>query len=222
MKTVIVVGLGRGGTSLTTGLLEKIGIDILYSQDEVKKLRHNPKGFFEHDDLWVITREIVKEKENLDVFGEKIVRFVKENSANKKIFGIKNLSIDALSVFLKYFPNPYLIVVVRNSINHTKSFSVFRHVNDDVPIPDFLKILKEIADLHVKLVNILEDFRHLPMIFITFEDIKTDPWKEAKKICDFLNISPTKQMEEEVIRFVDPSLNTWKEVNGNLVPIDPR
>ena len=52
MKTIIVLGNARSGTSLTTGLLKIIGVNIV---DNSTPNKGNPKGAFEHSDFIDIT-----------------------------------------------------------------------------------------------------------------------------------------------------------------------
>jgi len=51
MKTVLIVGIARGGTSLTAGLVAQLGVNIITQKPQKYQLKFNPKGMFEHTDF---------------------------------------------------------------------------------------------------------------------------------------------------------------------------
>ncbi len=61
MHNIIVLGSGRSGTSMITGILEKAGCFTGEKSDYLKSNKSNPKGFFEDKDVNTINEDILKE-----------------------------------------------------------------------------------------------------------------------------------------------------------------
>mgnify|MGYP006290474083 CR=1 FL=1 len=57
-KEVIILGLGRTGTSMVAGILEKLGIDM--GTNYKKKNDSNPLGYFENVEFLEINKQILK------------------------------------------------------------------------------------------------------------------------------------------------------------------
>jgi len=58
-KTVVVLGMHRNGTSMTSGILSKLGIDM--GRELIGKKVSNPLGHFEDKDFLDLNIKILKE-----------------------------------------------------------------------------------------------------------------------------------------------------------------
>jgi len=58
-NALIIVGMHRSGTSALTGLLQLAGIDL--GKNLIPAGEDNPKGFFEHNDIWQIHHRLLRE-----------------------------------------------------------------------------------------------------------------------------------------------------------------
>lgn len=212
-KTVVVLGVARSGTSVTAGILKIIGVDM---GPDVITGSWNPRGDFEDQEFAKLSREILssiginyykslptpeKVKEILKKRGEfedKIKRLILEKSNNKSIWGWKLPATPLIiELFLPYLINPHFVVVFRNPLKTANS--LVRHAKID-----FFHSLRLINFYQRKIVDFLEKYPNLPRIYIAFEDIITDPIREAKRLADFLDLELTESEIEKINNFVVP------------------
>ncbi len=57
-KAIIIIGMHRSGTSALTGMLQLAGVDL--GSNLVPPADDNPKGFFEHNDIWRIHHRLLQ------------------------------------------------------------------------------------------------------------------------------------------------------------------
>lgn len=60
MKNVLILGSGRSGTSLLTGLLAQSGYHLGNNHEYLKKNNANPKGYFEDYEINTLNEDILK------------------------------------------------------------------------------------------------------------------------------------------------------------------
>jgi hypothetical protein len=204
-KTVVVLGLARSGTSVVTGILRILGVEMGSSiQDKA-----NPFGSFEDKDFALLHREIFESansessywnppsqeailglKEEVRASIEEIVRRKSQNGA---IWGWKHpRTILTLELFLPALRNPHLVAVFRNplgiahsSVEHTKNYKSGK--------VDFFQALQIANFYYGKMVKTLETHRALPTVCTAYEDVLSDPVQEARKLAEFLNIELTEK-----------------------------
>lgn len=61
MYNVLILGSGRSGTSMLTGVLHQAGYFVGENPDYLKKNKANPKGFFEDYEVNTINEDLLKE-----------------------------------------------------------------------------------------------------------------------------------------------------------------
>ena len=204
-KTVVVLGLARSGTSVITGILRILGVEMGSSVND----KANPYGSFEDRDFALLHREIFElasrgssywnppgEQKILDVkerVRSAIAEIVARKSSGRAIWGWKHpRTILTLELFLPVLTNPHLVAVFRNplgiahsSVEHTKNYQSGR--------VDLLQALQLTDFYHGKMVKILETHRDVPTVCTAFEDVVNDPVKEAKKLAAFLELDLTEK-----------------------------
>ena len=231
MKTVMIYGVARSGTSMTCGIANCLGIDIATEKPRLSQLRHNPKGMFEIGNIMGLAREFEKElketlragrlpdfeksKENLT---PAINEFLKNHAPKDKNanWGFKTPGIYTLDILPDFLNNPYVIGVSRNLIENVKSFQMMRLKEHNVRTP-YDVLMSEFA-VNQAVYKRLCDRCKYPLIRTTYEDIKQHPWEEAQKIADFLGVQTTDEMKRKVLEFVEPNLHTWVDIDGEAQP----
>lgn len=214
MKSIIVMGNARSGTSMTAGLLSILGVNM--GELPVEEMKNNwviqnPKGAFENPDFTKLTSEM--HKDWTDGMGyisinQKYDQMIKDTIvANQKtLWGFKSAAVSPfLPIFAKNMPNPHVVTVIRNVIHNTKSWIV--HMRDVFGTNvEFNKALKKMTENQNIIAKTVVGLPH-PNIFTTYEDIKKDPWTEAKRLAEFIDVS-YEGKEDEVKEFILPKYTT--------------
>lgn len=230
-KSVIVYGFARSGTSMTCGVLNCLGFNIITEEGTPEQLRHNPKGMFELGEIIDIGHEINKKiRVNLDEaldctkIAQELKQVMESNLIpyipNEGNWGIKAPTIYGIDVLLHYMPNPHILCIHRNIVDQSKSFQVFNYKREQVK----LRLEDIIVNLSKNYMHVANEAQRLsnkyPVAFTTYEGLKNSPWEEALKIADFLGVVPTDEMKQNVWNFIDKDLHTWKDEGKNTIPIE--
>jgi len=212
-KTVIVLGAPRSGTSLTSAILNILGVDMGRVSSSVKS---NPRGDWEDLDFLKLNKKIISltekksgktdipsEKEILDLrsrFEQDIKTLLEEKSKGKKVWGWKDphttMTID---LFLPHIHNPYIITVSRDV--HYAATSYKRLLEDKVTFEEALELAKE---YNRRISSFLARHSELPTISLSFRELTANPKLEVEKITRFLEIPHTNEQEAKIKHFVIP------------------
>ena len=216
MKTVIVMGVARSGTSMASGLLHTIGVNMNPVDNPGFQ---NPKGSFEDSNFIGLTTTICKEKRNgtLEKASPTIKASIKEllhkrtkqnREAGNTMWGWKSaLTHVGFGMFVPHLRNPYLVVNFRNPLQNAKSWKLHYKVNynEEASIE---KALQVVSDNLKELVGALAAYPHIPRHYVTYEGIKSNPVAEAKKMAAFLDTEFTEEIQEKVEKFIVPEYST--------------
>ena len=220
-RTVIILGAARSGTSVTTGILSVLGLDVgnVRPPDET-----NPHGYFEDAEVSKLISEIyalaggtglnppAKEKilEQRERVDKKVEQFCQKRSKNKKIWGWKvpgtNLVIE---LFLPYLVNPHFVIVFRNPLMVAKSLTK-RSIGIGKKVT-FFQALRLTNFYNSETLGFLEKNPSLPRVFIAYEDIMNDPIKETRRLADFLGLELNEEKKKEINKLVIPRLRIEQE-----------
>jgi hypothetical protein len=214
MKSVIVMGNARSGTSMTAGLLSILGVQMGgVSVDEMKENQRiqNPKGSFENPDFIRLTSDMHKDwkdgmriipiKEKYDARIQEVV-----SKYQQGVWGFKSAAVTPfIKLFMCHMHDPHIVTVLRNVYHNAQSWQV--HMRDvfgtNVTIDKAMQVMSK---CQIELVQTaIGDPR--PNIFVTYEDIKKDSWAEAQRLGEFLNFDYADK-EAEVKEFIMPSYST--------------
>jgi hypothetical protein len=209
MKTVIVLGNARSGTSMTAGILSFLGVNI---DHEHKSNSQNPKGTFENSHWNYLTSEIYQhiERNNdkiqiKELYEARIKDLVKQNSS--EIWGWKSaLTHWSLDVFLPFVENPYLVIVTRNIVSNARSwqFHMEKTYNRMVSFEEALENMANSTNVLIKNANLAK----CPKLWTTYENIKNEPLTEAEKMANFLDIKFDESKKEKIKNFIMPDFTT--------------
>ena len=214
MKSVMVIGNARSGTSLTSGLLSILGVNMNETplkQKSEKVIAQNPKGAFENEDFIFLTVDMQKDfkrNEPLDFIQKKYNQRIKDTIRKyeaKPMWGFKSaLTTKFAHMFVNHMQNPHVVFVFRNLLHNAQSWQVqMKHVyGENITIQHALNVMSEQQNALVTQYESLKCPKHLT----TYESIKSDAVEEARKLSEFLKVPFTK--EDEVKEFVMPKYST--------------
>lgn len=184
MRTIIVTGYHRSGTSLTAGILHHLGVDMGSNWREEDEA--NEKGYFENKDFVKANQAILEEGKVPDL--EKIV-----DKHKSELWGAKDPRF--LDTWEHWdFPNPHIIVCMRAIDSIAKSVCY----RDD---GRFSKA-KKYDDVVEDIARYQKNFRKIkgyPTLYVQYEDYFKDD-KQIRKIAKFVGVRYKK------VDLVDPNL----------------
>jgi hypothetical protein len=213
MKTVIILGEARSGTSMVAGLTHLLGVNM-HPKDNPSE--QNPKGSFEDPEFIGLTQKLYLENWQTNNL-ETIAEIVRIRNADDQDWGWKSaLTHYVLEWFLLYVKNPHLIATFRSPLANAQSWK--KHMQSEYATE--VSIIKALVQM-TKGAEILADTirRHqtIPQLYTSYEYIKINPIREAERIANFLDIEFTEERRELVISFI-LNYSTIKDVDSPLMP----
>lgn len=214
MKSIVVIGNARSGTSMAAGLLSILGVqmgELPISEMKENHVIQNPKGAFENPFFIKLTSEM--HQDWTDGMGyislnKKYEQRIKDTIAahQKTLWGFKSAAVAPfIPMFVKHMADPHVVVLMRNVIHNTKSWII--HMRDVFGTNvEFNKSLKKMTDNQNIIAKIVIGSPH-PNIFVAYEDLKKDPWTEMKRLAKFIDVS-YEGKEGEVKEFIMPNYTT--------------
>jgi hypothetical protein len=214
-KTVVVLGLARSGTSVVTGMLKILGVDMGPSTDG----QSNPRGSNEDRDFAKLHGEIFKltgagkdywhppSNEEIRAIAPKIDRSVRalleEKAQGKTLWGWKHTrTLLTHDLFLPHLVNPYFVLVFRNFLG--TALSSVEHTRRRPKPLSFAEALRLVHLYHGEMLRFVETHPQIPAHFIAYEDVILDPLSEANKLAGFLGVSMTEDIGRQVCELVIP------------------
>jgi len=231
-KTVVVLGKARSGTSITAGLLNILGVDMGGDRSPTP---FNPHGAYEDLEFNDLNSEILEAAggdeilsppsierviEQREEFDDRIQRFF-AGKRKQHIWGWKKPStVFLFDLFLPYLTNPHLVVVGRNPIGNALSLVEF--LKHKYPSLTFIELLRVVKNLDKEIFCCAERHKEIPTIFVTFEDIITNPIKEADRICRFLDLTLNRDKVKRINEFLIPREKIWIQKQIGFIRSFPR
>jgi len=195
-KQFIVLGVMRSGTSLCSGMLSHLGVDM--GKDRKAPDKYNPNGYFEDKEVFDLNTKLLVlsngdnwkpvniKKDIVDSYEENLKRIGKREG----VWGCKggtNLTIDA---FMPYLKNPYFIIVYRNPISNIRSLRDYRNIS-------FGEAMDLVLTYYKKFSEIINKYPDTPKYYFEFERAKQNPVEVAQELADFIGI---KNFNKKVIK----------------------
>jgi hypothetical protein len=192
-KTIIVLGMHRSGTSMVSGIISKLEINL--GKDMINLAKDNPRGHFENK--WFVkmndkilalaggTWEIPPKKEKINELkqNKKLMKEIKKlvTSQESSLWGWKDpRTVLTLNLYLPYLKNPHFIVCYRDkraiakSLNKRNGFSIDKGIN--------------LCNTYNKRLTILLKNKKIPKLELNYENFFVNEKKEIDKISKFLGI----------------------------------
>lgn len=220
MKQVIVVGRSRSGTSLTAGMLHRLGIKMGNDDGKLHD-SSNPKGAFEDGDWISITMNMelaisTNDQELMDRQRQRVRDIVKKRDETNDIWGFKSaVTYRVIEHLMPFFSSPGIVYVFRNPYDTALSEAKFSH-NQSLEYTDKLKELKIPAGLRnsgdflFACERIMNTYRDVPHTYVTFENIRSDPIKVLTQLSGFTEQPITEDIIQSVTEFVLPKYCSWE------------
>jgi hypothetical protein len=214
-KTVVVLGLARSGTSVVTGMLQILGVDMGPSSDG----QSNPRGSNEDRDFAKLHRDIFNltgadkdywrppSKEEIRAIVPQIdssVRALLQDKARSKaLWGWKHTrTLLTYDLFLPYLVNPHFVLVFRNFLG--TALSSVEHTRRRPSPLSFAQALRLVHFYHGEMLQFVENHPKIPDHFIAYEDVILDPLNEANKLARFLGVTMTEDIGRQVCELIIP------------------
>ncbi len=211
IKTVIVLGMHRAGTSMVAGVLARLGVDM--GRELMPPNRGNPSGYYENVEFVRLNREILGQKGNVvlplpsqaDIIKQKNkfssrIKDLVEQSQTSPLWGFKDPRASlTIGLFLPYLVNPYFIVCQRQPLAVAKSLKK----RDGLDIEVGLKIC---AEYNRRLNKFFAQNPGLKKMFIAYEQAVAEPFKTARALADFLGLAADDKTIRQAAQFI---LSGW-------------
>jgi len=208
-KTVVILGMHRSGTSLTAGILHKMGVSM--GRMLLGPNPSNKKGHYENKIIEELNKDILrvaggswdcppKQQFINDIkhrFDAKIKRIIKLEQ--EKIWGWKDpRTVLTIELFIPYLSNLHFIVCRRDRDDIAKSLQLRNGSS--------IKKWRKLAAIYDNRINhILLKYKHCyPFLEVNFNDFFIKPHKTINEIANFLNITITQEQEKRLLDFIDP------------------
>lgn len=220
-KSVVILGIARSGTSVTSGILNILGVNMGNIRSPS---RINPKGFYEDYEFNLLIQKMwraagAREKDTFwnppdlkrvralrNNFAKEIRELVAQKSQGKTLWGWKSPRTSiVIGAFLPHLKNPHVIVVLRNPLDIVQSATNSKHVNNKE------YALKMVAFHFGVIMDFLARHPRIPCLFVSFEEVVADPVKEARKMANFLGVRLTPKMIARIQALVIPRSRIRRE-----------
>lgn len=231
-KAVIVLGVARSGTSVASGMLNILGVDMGTS---LRTNIINPKGSFEDKDFrYLINNQIIKSARGrkrfypfdywtnpptlkqinkvFPKFKSQFEQLIEQKSKNKTLWGWKSPATHLIiEQVLKndLIKNPHLVVVTRNPIDivtsANTSFWKFSKMSNNI---EKLRVVKYHSEI---ITTFMTKFPKIPRVTLDFENIIKNPTETSKKLSNFLDIEFSNNHLKRVNKFIIPRDKIKKE-----------
>ena len=217
-KTIVVLGIARSGTSMTTGLLEQFGIHVAKNEPTEKQLQFNAKGCFECKHMFVmyqIQKEIgisycpnkIAQATRKHIYG--IKTSIQRAAEGHSIWGFKSLGVEALDVILPFLNNPHIILTTRSASDHARAYQAYQAASSKDVRP-ITESLFDVANGNKRVCEVIRRNAQYPHYLTSYESIRKNPVQEAKNLAQFIGIEIIEEMIVKVQDFIDPRLRSWR------------
>lgn len=205
-KLILILGMHRSGTSMVTGILNKMGLEL--GNDLMPPTTDNPKGYFENMDFFRVNEHfLIKNglswnkigniekkpiitEENIQLLMRTIMKY-----KNHKVFGIKDPRICLLLPLYEQTCKELGIKIEYVYIERDKKSVINSiHKRDNLPKESVSKLI----DGYLKYV-MEKDF----ILQLKYENVLNDIDGSVKKI---INSLPFLKKNDEIYKFIDKKL----------------
>lgn len=189
IKTVIILGTARSGTSMISGIVHHLGIDMNPVDNPSSQ---NPRGSYEDRNLIRLTTDImVDERDGKDVSRnvENINVYLKHRMSEGKDWGFKSALTHEIwhHIDKSLFEDLHVICNTRSVLMNTESWLL--HLKERYG--DTTKKLED-AILHIQKSNtiLLELVKQIDCkkLYTCYEEVKINPNKSIEKIAKFIGV----------------------------------
>ncbi len=220
IKTIVVLGAGRSGTSLLCGILSILGAD--FGKRLIPADASNPRGYFESYEFIKLNESIYtkfRAKDDMHpILFEDICPYREINGAEYEglmnrllysrysaIYGLKAWRAPMIELAIPYLKNPVFVVVKRDLEDTAKSLEqhVRRRKNHRNIAFEECKLITQ--EYQAEVDKVLERHADVPVINVTFEELIEDVEQVVRKLGAFLQVDIAEYHITRASDFVLPS-----------------
>lgn len=204
MKTVIVLGTARSGTSMISGLIHHLGVDM---NPENNPSSQNPHGSYEDRNMISLTTNIII-GEDLDRHVQNMTVYLRHRMSEGRDWGFKSALSHEIwdHIDKSIFEDLYIVCNSRSVLTNTKSWLL--HLRETYgthkSLEDGILHIQRSNGRLFELVNRLE----YKKIFTCYEEIKSNPNKVVEEMAHFLGIDLTEDIRVKINNFILPGYST--------------
>jgi len=208
MKSVVILGMFRSGTSMTAGILDLLGVD--FGENLLPESRANPLGYFEDMSFMDLNRKIIKaaggtlhdppSRERIlaqhDAFLSRIQAQIQAQTA--PLWGLKDPAASlTIELFARHLVHPHVIVCRRAAEPVAESWGkmVERSRAESIQL---WTTFNERIDLF------LAEYPDIPVLEIPYEAMTRHPDEWVEALITFLNLDVTEKQRAQAVRYVLP------------------
>lgn len=177
MRTIIVTGYARSGTSLTAGILHHLGVNMGDQKTWRVADEANEKGYFENSEF-VMANHLILNEDKLSNF-KKIV-----DKHKSELWGMKDPRfIETWEHWKPFIENPMFIVCDRKNESVAESVC-FRDDGTYSEKKEYDDVIKDIRSYKRKIYKTIKDY---PRLYVDFDRYFKDKG-QIKDIADFVGV----------------------------------
>jgi len=231
-KVVCILGMGRSGTSMTTRVINLMGIFLGETENMMPANKDvNAEGFWEHLKIVDIHDEILNEFNSswestkplpdkwwqlpkIEEYRDKLIKLIETEFSNHSIWAFKDpRTCVMLPLWKEIFGilniEPMFVIPIRNPVDIANSLKK----RDGFSLNYSMRIW------YYHMINILEGTEEYKRIFIKYDDMMENTDINLSKLTDFLDIQLSDENIEVIKRSLKPNLrhSKTKEDELNLV-----
>lgn len=171
-KTVVVLGVERGGTSMAAGIVRALGVDM------------GQRAGLNHEDPRFITDEDIK-----------LEKLITQRDKESDIWGFKMpKAVNKLAFLEKKLRNPYLIIVHRNLAAVADSWN-------QRGAGQYLDVIERALNYHQLIADHLKKSKR-PALIVNYEQSVKDKQETVKKIAKFLGLEIDEQTTQRAVDMI--------------------
>ncbi|ADN08332.1 lipopolysaccharide biosynthesis protein [Sulfurimonas autotrophica] len=200
-KTICALGSARGGTSMVSGLLRIMGVNM---GDDLDPDTNEDKDFLHAsnpiEDIYNI------HSEGHEKVKKKLINLINKKNEQYKVWGWKDpqgmMYFDKIDSFLR---EPYCIIIYRDPLAITQ-----KEINDGIH-KDIISTLEFVVNHRFKeLVNVTKFIqqKNYPLLLISYERSLRDKENLIQTLADFLNLELSQEVVDKCKDYVKADRNT--------------
>lgn len=209
-KTVIILGMHRSGTSLTAGVVNKLGVNV--GERLLGKCWTNPLGHFEDEDFIQLNARILESAggtwdnppapdkiyDQKNRFENEIKDLLRAKNRNN-LWGWKDPRTSlTIELYMPYIRKPHIIVCHRDWENIIKSLKRRSGMTEE-----YARNLIKMYETRTKIF--IDQHHTLPVLHVSYEDFLKRPETMISRIITFLGLEQNKENYLRAISFVRPN-----------------
>jgi hypothetical protein len=190
-KTIVVLGVERGGTSMAAGIIRALGVDM------------GRRAGLNHEDPRFITED-----------EGKLVGVIKARNEEASVWGFKMpKAVNKLEFFEQHLRNPYYIVVHRNLAAVADSWN-------QRGAGQYLDVIERALDYHRLIVDHLRQTKR-PALIINYERSVRDKDETVREIAGFLDLSVDEEAIKRAVEMITGDGKGYVNLPEHFFNVEP-